>query len=126
MEFIGELEDQSGGRTNLDKISQPVKDPQERSWRGFNFFLAQDQEVLLAILRGEYQISGMSNRWLRTVLPKRNSGQIGRVLKRLRLHGLIKKIGKTYKYYLTDLGRQAIAAGLKLKGRILSLPLRTP
>ena len=36
-------------------------------------------------------------------------------MKRLRTHGLIKKIGKTYKYYLTALGKQVIALGLKLK-----------
>jgi hypothetical protein len=36
-------------------------------------------------------------------------------LKRLRLHGLIKKVGKTYKYYLTALGKQVISLGLKLK-----------
>jgi hypothetical protein len=36
-------------------------------------------------------------------------------MKRLRTHGLIKKIGRTYKYYLTGLGKQVIALGLKLK-----------
>ncbi len=36
-------------------------------------------------------------------------------MKRLRVHGLIKKIGRTYKYYLTALGKQVIALGLKLK-----------
>lgn len=125
LEFMGELEDRSGGRINLDKISRPTKDPQERSWRGFNFFLGQDQEVLLAIMRGEYQISGLSNRWLQAVLPKRNSGQVGRILKRLRLHGLIKKVGKTYKYYLTELGRRAVAVALKLKEHLI-IPDLTP
>ena len=28
---------------------------------------------------------------------------------------MIKKIGKTYKYYLTALGKQVVALGLKLK-----------
>jgi hypothetical protein len=36
-------------------------------------------------------------------------------MKRLRTHGLIKKIGKTYKYYLTGSGKPVIALGLKLK-----------
>jgi hypothetical protein len=36
-------------------------------------------------------------------------------MKRLRTHGLIKKIGKTYKYYLTTFGKQVLALGLKLK-----------
>jgi hypothetical protein len=33
----------------------------------------------------------------------------------LRLHGLIKKVGKTYKYYLTSLGKSVITLGLRLK-----------
>ncbi len=119
LEFIGELEDRSGGPTNLDKISRPVTDERERSWRGFNFFLGHDLTVLLGIVRGEYQISGMSNRRLQAVLPGKSSGQIGRILKRLRLHGLIKKAGKTYKYYLTELGRRAVLVGLKLKEHLL-------
>ena len=31
------------------------------------------------------------------------------------MHGLIKKAGHCYKYYLTALGKQVIALGLKLK-----------
>ena len=34
---------------------------------------------------------------------------------RLRVHGLIKKVGHTYKHYLTALGKQVIALGFKLK-----------
>lgn len=119
LEFIGELEDRSGGQTNLEQISQPVRDERERSWRGFNFFLGNDLAVLLGVVRGEYQISGMSNRRMQAVLPGKSSGQIGRILKRLRLHGLIKKVGKTYKYYLTELGRRAVLVGLKLKEHLI-------
>jgi len=125
LEFLGELEDRSPGQSNLDKISRPVQDSQERSWRGFNFFLGRDLSVLLAIVRGEYQISGLSNRRMRAVLPDKTGGQIGRILKRLRLHGLIKKIGKTYKYYLTQLGQRAVLVGLKLKEHLIVPGLAT-
>jgi hypothetical protein len=33
----------------------------------------------------------------------------------MRLHGLIKKIGRTYKYYLTAFGKHVIATGIKLR-----------
>ena len=105
MEFLGELEDRSPGQTNLDKISRPVQDPRERSWRGFNFFLGSDLSVLLAIVRGDYQISGLSNRRMRVVLSDKSS--------------LIKKVGQTYKYYLTELGRRAVVVGLKLKEHLI-------
>jgi hypothetical protein len=40
---------------------------------------------------------------------------MSRLLKRLRVHGLIRRIGRTYKYYVTALGKQALTLGLKLK-----------
>jgi hypothetical protein len=32
---------------------------------------------------------------------------------------MVKKVGHTYRYYLTALGKQIIAAGLKLKNLVL-------
>ena len=40
---------------------------------------------------------------------------MSRLLKRLRLHGLIRKVGRTCKCYLTQFGKQVITAGLKLR-----------
>ena len=75
--------------------------------------------------RGEHNISGFQNKVLRARLRNHTSGQVSRLLKRLRLHGLIKKIGRTYKYYLTSFGKQVIeviATGLKLK-ELVVIPL---
>jgi DNA-binding PadR family transcriptional regulator len=49
------------------------------------------------------------------LLPEKTLGQISRLLKRLRVHGLIKKIGRHYKYYLTNLGREVATTTLKLR-----------
>jgi len=124
--FLSALEDRSGGSVNLERITQPARDEQHRSYRGFNFFAASDLSVLLAILRGEYHISGLSNRLLQRVLTGKRGGQISRILKRLRLHGLIRKIGHTYKYYVTALGQRALLAALKLKEHLILPALRTP
>ncbi|MFH1633369.1 MAG: hypothetical protein ABIG63_05075 [Chloroflexota bacterium] len=48
-----------------------------------------------------------------------NSGQITRLLKRLRVHGLIKRVGRTYKYYLTEFGRQVVVMALKLREMVV-------
>lgn len=117
--FISPLEDRSSERVNLDRITSPVKDQREYSWRGFNFFAQSDENVLLSVLRGEHQIGGMSNRLLQRVLPEKTGGQIGRILKRLRLLGPFSKIGHTYKCYLTALGQTASIAALKIKEHIL-------
>jgi hypothetical protein len=114
LEFISTIDDPSSGNDKLNKLSCPAKD-NDRSFPGFNFFDPDDQSLFEAIARGEYNISGFQNKILRRYLLDKTSTQISRQLKRLRLHGLIKKIGRTYKYYLTSLGKQVIATGLKLK-----------
>ena len=86
-----------------------------RSYRGFNFFDPDNEELFEALGRGEFSISGFQNKDLRRRMKGKNTGQVSRLMKRLRTHGLVKKIGRTYKYYLTSLGKQVTALGLKLK-----------
>ena len=49
-----------------------------------------------------------------------------RLLRRLRVHGLIKRIGRTYKYYVTDLGRRVLLTGLKLTEMVVIPQLAAP
>ena len=113
-EFISAIEDDRAGTDKLNKVSQPVQQ-KDRRYRGFNFFNPDDEELFHSLASGEFNISGFQNKDLRRRLRDRNSGQISRTMKRLRVHGLIKKVGRTYKYYLTALGKQVITLGLKLK-----------
>jgi hypothetical protein len=118
LEFLSAIEDPRNGRDKLDRLSQPVQN-EGRSYPGFNLFDAADEALLTAIARGEFNISGMKNKTLRRFLPDKNSGQMSRLLKRLRLHGLIKKVGHTYKYYLTQFGKAAITTALKLRELVI-------
>ena len=45
----------------------------------------------------------------------KSSVQVSLLLRRLRLHGLIKKVAHSFRYYLTGLGRRVLLAGLKLR-----------
>ena len=90
-----------------------------RSYKGFNFFDAADLSIFESILRGENTISGMRNKDLRRHLPDMSPGLVSRHLKRLRTHGLIKRIGHTYKYYITKLGRRVVSSGLKIQQLVL-------
>lgn len=114
LEFLSAIEDPRNGRDKLDKLSQPVEH-EGRSYPGFNFFDEDDDELFQAIARGEFNIGGLQNKNLRRFLSGKTSAQVSRLLKRLRLHGLIKKIGRTYKYYLTRFGKQVITTGMKLR-----------
>jgi hypothetical protein len=118
LEFLSAIDDPSSGRDKLLKIAHTVQE-QARSYRGFNFFEPDDEALFLSLARGEFTISGLQNKTLRRRLPQYNSGQISRLLRRLRVHGLIKKASHCYKYYLTVLGKQVIALGLKLKELVI-------
>jgi hypothetical protein len=128
LEFISTIEDDKVGSDKLNKISQPVEE-KDRSYRGFNFFDPEDEDLFEALGSGEFNISGFQNKDLRRLVKGKNTGQVSRLMKRLRIHGMTKKIGRTYKYYLTGLGKQVIALGLKLKNlyvipELLAVPAR--
>ena len=123
IEFIAAIDDPSGGIKDLNKISKPAKEG-DRSYRGFNLFDGEDLELFSVIIRGEFNISGFSNKSLRKVIKGKKGHQVSRLLKRLRKHGLIKKIGNTYKYYLTALGRRVTATALKLREMYIIPALR--
>ena len=116
--FLSELVDPSAGTARVQKIAEPVR-KNDRTYRGFNFFHKDDLALFRAIIRGEFQISGFQNASLRRFLPGLSGPQVSRLLKRLRLHGLIKKIGHTYKYYLTQLGKQATLTALKMRELVI-------
>ena len=118
LEFISGIENKSAGQKRLKKVTEPKKQ-NNRNYSGFNFFSKKDLSVLLVMLRGEFNISGFQNKNLRKYLPDKSPGQISRLLKRLHVHGLIKKVQNTYKYYLTKLGKEVLLTALKLKQTII-------
>jgi hypothetical protein len=114
LEFISAFPDPIEGVKKLNAVSKTVVS-EDRRYKGFNFFAEEDQKLLTVIARGEFNIKGFYNRSLRHFFSDKSTEEISRILKRLRLHGLIKKVGCTYKYYLTATGKQVITLGLRLK-----------
>jgi predicted transcriptional regulator len=117
IEFISAFDNKEVGRKRLEKVTHK-KQENKRNYKGFNFFDHADMALLMQILKGEFNIAGFQNKHLQTSTGL-NSGQVSRILKRLRVHGIIKKVGKTYKYYLTKLGKQTIIMAEKLKELVL-------
>ncbi|HSV31934.1 MAG TPA: hypothetical protein VLH40_07945 [Atribacteraceae bacterium] len=114
LEFVYSLEDPSDGAKKLEELSESKKDS-DRSFKGFNFFRREDQPLFEVLAHGAFKISGLQNQLLRRLLPELSSASISRILKRLGVHGLIKKVSGTRKYYLTKLGKAVITLGLKTK-----------
>ena len=113
LEFISSFDDPTKGVKNLAKVTRNVE-VANRNYKGLNFFSNEDLDLLNVLAKGEYNIYGLRNQLIRQHLPW-STGKVSRMLKRLRVHGLIKKVGGAYKYYLTKLGKQVIATGLYLK-----------
>ena len=91
-----------------------------RRVRGLRPWQADDLALLRAVNEGDHVLNGFRNRDLRARLypkptadPKeqrRRSARVGRLLRLLRAHGIIKRISKTHRYQPTVFGRKALTA----------------
>jgi hypothetical protein len=107
--------------TPLKELAQPlcvaVKKKGRRA-RALNPLSAEDASLLQAVARGEFTINGFRNRDIRGLLyakettdkalARRRSAAVGRKLRLLRVHGLIRKVPKTHRYHVSDRGRMVI------------------
>ena len=109
LEYLSALDDHSAGARALDRLSQDQRD-QDRIIKGLNFFKSSEQALLRALQRPQFNIRGLRRADLAAFVPSLNPAALSRQLKRMRRLGLIKRVAATYRYYLTRLGRAAIAA----------------
>jgi len=114
-QWLATLVEHSASRREVEQLGQAARDAGGRSYRGFNLFLEGDVTALATVLRGEYALGGLTHRRLRRVLPQWSRSQAGRLLRRLRLHGLLRKIGRTYTYYLTAFAQRVLTTVLHLR-----------
>lgn len=68
----------------------------------------------MLLQRPQFNICGVRRADLKPNLSQSSAASITRHLRHLRDLGLIKKVSRTYRYYLTRLGRSAIAATCRL------------
>jgi hypothetical protein len=118
LDFISAIDDSSSGARNLEKATRTIR-VNNQPYKGLNFFDRRDLALLHAIARGEYTIGGFRNRDIRSALSSLSSYQVTRILKRFRLHGLIKRVRGTLKYYLTRMGKRVVCLGMKLRETLL-------
>jgi DNA-binding transcriptional ArsR family regulator len=114
LKFISTIATPQVGVEKLHKLAETKIENNHRH-KGFNLFSEEDTCLFRSLLQGEFFISGFTNKQLRSYLSDKSASQVTRLLKRLRVHGVIKKIGKRYKYYLTNFGRDTAAMALKLR-----------
>ena len=112
--FMACLDNPDAGQKAIAKMAAPAK-ANGRSFRGFNLFLNPDYRLFLTLCRGEWTISGFRAADLRANIDGLSPGRSSYILKRLRTHGLIKKVAHTYKYYLTTFGRRVLVTALVIR-----------
>lgn len=112
LEFLSALDDHARGERHLAKLTRRKRQG-HRTIKGLNFFEPTEQVLLRALQRPEFNIRGLRRADVKPFVPLSNSG-LSRQLHRLRALGLIKRVSRSYRYYLTRLGRAAIAAACSL------------
>ena len=118
LEFLSALDDHSAGLRVLDRLTEP-KHEGEHTFKGLNFFAGVEQTLLRALQRPQFTIHGLCRADLMPHLPALSPASLTRQIRRLRVLGLLKRVAGTYRYYLTRLGRQAIAASCSITEFIL-------
>ena len=96
----------------LEGISTRVE-INSRTYAGINILNEKNLELFSEISKGEYLINGFSNKNIRKNIFKNSEdkniiNKTTRILAKLRAHGIIKKVSRKNKYYLTTKGRKII------------------
>ena len=113
LEFLSAIDDTSSGQRDLARLSEPQREA-DRTIKGLNFFERTEQRLLRALQRPEFNIHGVRRADLKPFVSELSDSRLSRQLHRLRSLGLIKRVIRSYRYYLTRLGRAAIAAACSL------------
>lgn len=104
----------------LDTVAKPTTYGEKRV-RALRTGDPADLALLAAVSRGEFATAGFRNRDIRLILHhesskaspdevRRVAARVGRQLRLLRAHGLIRKVPKSHRYVLTARGNQLTAA----------------
>ena len=105
-------------KAEASEVCRRIKVEGQR-YRALNPWSEADGTLLEAISRGEFTINGFRNRDLRSLLyqgkataeqERKRSGAVSRKLALLRAHSLIKKVGGTHRWLLTEKGRRIVTA----------------
>jgi len=108
--------------TPLGQLAAPLCRPITHDGRRYRALqpMGIDSPLLKALSRGQWTLSGFRNRDLQHLLylgeprdkkaARRRSACIGRKLRLLRAHGLIRKLPHTHRYLLSESGRTVLTA----------------
>jgi len=115
---LAALDDFSSGVRALDRLTKPRRVEGKRV-KGVNFFSPEDKALLHALQDPRVNLVGIRRGELIPVLKMFSPSGLSRQLRRLSELGAIRRVRGTYRYYLTKLGRAAVAAGERLTEAVI-------
>jgi len=122
---LSALDDFSDGIRRLERLTKP-RTIDGKTFKGIDFFNPLEQTLLHALLNPRFTIQGLRRADLNSVRDTLSPSKLSRHLKRLRILGLIKRVARTYRYYLTKAGRAVIAAAARLTQHTIIPALASP
>jgi len=123
LDFLSKLLNTSKGINELRQMTERITE-KDKNYKGFNPLHREDSIIFEELVNGGSFINGFTNKQLRVCLSERlevgkwTTSKVSRLLKRLRVFGLVHKISKSYKYILTEKGRLLITLCLKLRNMV--------
>ena len=104
-----------------ERVAEPgAGGKQGRKLRGLNPLAAEDAALLSAVSDPKWGLNGLRNRDLAAALfgdpptdpeeRKRQSAKVGRLIRLLRAHGILKKVPKTHRYQVCAKSRDGLLA----------------
>ena len=107
----------------IENISKR-KEVDNKTYSGFNILSKDNLDLFFEIAKAEYLINGFNNKMIRKRLyenseDKKIINKVTRLLAKLKAHGIIKKVARKNKYYLTTNGRKILNSILLYTKKIL-------
>jgi len=122
------VDDDSAARKLLDRATRPAELHGRRK-RALQPLSPADQQLFLAVMRGEHRLRGFRNSDLTPLLypvltedraeRRRRCGRVTRLIQLLRGHRLLAKIPRTRRYRITPAGERLMGAAIKAKELVL-------
>ena len=123
--FLDAMVDIVPVKSTLDEIGKicSSKKIDGKTVTGFNVWSPEVSLIMETICDGKYFINGFRNKDIRqTIFPrikdaKKLGSKTSRLLKKLRQHGLIKKVPRSRRYTVTSKGRRIMGTLIELRHR---------
>lgn len=123
IEALPTVEDDKATLESVKEISE-AKESKGRRYSGFNILSKGTLSLFQTIASGEYLINGFTNKMIRQKIFKESENpysisKMTRILAKLKAHGIVKKVYRKNKYYLTNKGKKVTTSILLYTGKDL-------